>query len=66
MGEKKKADLKTVELFTIEELAQKNNISNWVIAGVKQRHNWGIGKKISEDEFAKKIKDFLKGEMKKK
>lgn len=62
----KRTTKEKVELLAIEELAKIYDIPQWVIAGLKQRHNWGIGKKITEDEFTKKVKGFLKGEMKKR
>ncbi|GAB6100436.1 hypothetical protein JCM16358_23150 [Halanaerocella petrolearia] len=60
----KKSKSKTKEkLITIEELAKKHDIPGYVMAGVKQRNNWGQGKKVSESDFKEKVKSFLKGRM---
>lgn len=53
-------------VLTIEELAQKNDIPNWILAGVKQRNKWGLGKKVTEKDFLAKVKEFKNGPMKKK
>lgn len=69
MAKKKKSKSKSKKkkkLFAIEELAKKHNVPSYVMSGVKQRNNWGQGKKVSEDVFQDKVKDFLKGKMSKR
>ncbi|MDI3547889.1 MAG: hypothetical protein PWR10_1541 [Halanaerobiales bacterium] len=61
----KKSAEKKEPLYTIEKLARKNDIPDWILAGVKQRNRWGEGKKITEKEFLAKAKEFEKGPMKK-
>lgn len=51
------------EELTIEELAAKNNVPAWVMAGLKTANNWGAGKQISEKEFLAKKDAWLKGPM---
>ncbi|MCL4514149.1 MAG: hypothetical protein M1379_00920 [Firmicutes bacterium] len=48
---------------TIEDLAEKNKIEAWVLAGVKVEYNWGAGKRLPEQEFLKKVDRWLKGPM---
>lgn len=51
-------------LVTIEKLAEKNKVPGWILAGAKQKYNWGKGKKLTEKDFLKKVDEFKKGPMK--
>ncbi len=48
------------ELFTIEELAEKNSVKQSILAGVKMNANWRTGKKVTEKEFKTALDKFLK------
>ncbi len=51
------------ELFTIEELATKNEVNKSVLEGVKVMSNWRTGKKVTEKEFKANVTKFLKLEI---
>lgn len=52
--------------FSIEQLAQKHDVADWIMAGVKQRNKWGLGKELPEQEFLEKLYEFIDGPMLKK
>ncbi len=51
------------EFFTIEELAEKDNVKPSVMAGVKVCFGWRNGKKVTEKEFKTAVSKFLKVEI---
>lgn len=53
---------KQVEL-TIEELAVRNNVDNWVITGMMKAYGWGTGKRLTEKDFLSKKDEWLNGPM---
>lgn len=52
----------SVELYTIERLALKNNVSEKVLAGVKAQKLWAKGKRVSKKEFNEAVDAFLGGQ----
>lgn len=48
---------------TIEDLAARNKVPNWVMSGLKAAYNWGAGKRLTEKEFLEKRDAWLKGPM---
>jgi len=63
--EEKKAKGKEmpVEMRTIEELAEKNNVPRWAMAGLKVARGWGAGKVVTEAEFLAALNSWLSGPM---
>jgi hypothetical protein len=51
------------ELLTIEELAERNRVPRWVMAGLKVAYGWGEGKQLTEKEFTEAVKTWLSGPM---
>ncbi|MDZ4042913.1 MAG: hypothetical protein U1D96_05385 [Eubacteriales bacterium] len=49
------------KLVAIEHLAKRFKAPAWVLAGMMQRHNWGAGKELSEQEFLAAGNAFLTG-----
>lgn len=52
---------KTEKLQTIEVLAEEQNISLTILAGIKILNGWADGKEVSEGEFKKSVQTFLGG-----
>lgn len=51
------------EEFTIEDLAVKHDVPNWVMSGLKAAYNWGTGKELTDKEFLANRDAWLKGSM---
>lgn len=51
------------ELETIEALAEKNNINESALAGIKILNDWRSGKKVTEKEFKQAVDKFKKVEI---
>jgi hypothetical protein len=64
--DKLRKDSAKLELFTIEELAQKHNVPSWTLVGMKAAFGWGAGKKMSEADFMKAKDEWLSGPMRRK
>lgn len=54
---------KTPELFTIEELKEKNKTPEAIFQGARAAEGWRPGKMVSEEEYQKALDGFLKRPM---
>ena len=61
MAEKEK--IAAVPELTIEELAAKHKVKNWIMAGVMRAKNWAPGKRMPEEEFKAAVEGWLKSPM---
>lgn len=46
------------ELETIEELAERLAVEDWLFAGLKRAHRWGAGLRMSEKKFRQYVEEF--------
>lgn len=51
------------ELFSIEELKEKNKTPDRVFEGMKAAENWKTGKAVSQEEYEAALKGFLESPM---
>lgn len=51
------------ELFSIEELKEKNKTPDRVFEGMKAAENWKTGKAVSQEEYETALKGFLESPM---
>lgn len=51
------------ELFSIEELKEKDKTPDRVFEGMKAAENWTTGKAVTQEEYEKALKGFLESPM---
>lgn len=63
MSTNKKTGSTPPELFSIEELKEKNKTPETVFQGMKAAENWKTGKAVTEEDYKKALNNFLKSPM---